>query len=80
MKGLALGYRRNLKGGVWYARKHNEGTTQYTFAELGIADDLTDADSVRVLSRDQAVQKAREWFKRRERGQRRDHQEALHCC
>jgi integrase len=62
IKGLALGYRRNLKGGVWYARKLNEGTKQYAFAELGLADDLTDADGVRVLTRDQAVQKAREWF------------------
>jgi integrase len=61
--GLALGYRRNLKGGVWYARRHNEGTLQYTFAELGLADDLTDADGVRVLTRDQATQKAREWFR-----------------
>ena len=63
VKGLALGYRRNRKGGVWYARKLNEGTKQYTFAELGLADDLTDADDVRVLTRDQAVQKAREWFR-----------------
>jgi integrase len=57
-----LWYRRNLKGGAWYARRHNEGTTQYTFAEIGLADDLTDADGVRVLTRDQAAQKAREWF------------------
>ncbi len=63
VKGLALGYRRNRKGGVWYARKLNEGTKQYTFAELGLADDLTAADGVRVLTRDQAVQKAREWFR-----------------
>ncbi len=63
VKGLALGYRRNRKGGVWYARKLNEGTKQYTFAELGLADDLTTADGVRVLTRDQAVQKAREWFR-----------------
>jgi hypothetical protein len=63
LKGLALGYRRNLKGGVWYARRHKEGTIQYTFHELGIADDLTDADAVRVLTRDQAVQSAREWFR-----------------
>lgn len=62
MKGLALGYRRNIKGGVWFARKHDEGTTHYTFAEMGLADDLTDADGVRVLTRDQAAQKAREWF------------------
>lgn len=62
MKGLALGYRHNIKGGVWFARKHREGTLQYTFAEMGIADDLTDADGVRVLTRDQAAAKAREWF------------------
>lgn len=63
LKGLALGYRRNLKGGVWYARKHEAGTTRYTFAELGLADDLADADGVRVLNRDQAVHLAREWFR-----------------
>ena len=63
VKGLALGYRRNRKGGVWYARKLNEGTKQYAFGELGLADDLTASDGVRVLTRDQAVQKAREWFR-----------------
>jgi integrase len=63
MKGIALGYRRNLKGGIWYARRHNEGTLQYSFKELGIADDLTDADGVKVLTRDQAKAAAELWFK-----------------
>lgn len=61
--GLALGYRMGLKGGVWFARRHEEGT-RYTFEQLGIADDRADADGVRVLSRDQANAKAREWFTR----------------
>ncbi|HMH12104.1 MAG TPA: tyrosine-type recombinase/integrase [Edaphobacter sp.] len=63
IKGLAIGYRRGLKGGVWFARRHEEGT-RYSFEQLGIADDLTDADGVRVLTRDQADAKAREWFTR----------------
>jgi len=61
VKGLALGYRRNQKGGVWFARRHEEGT-RYSFEQLGLADDLADADGAKVLTRDQAVQKAREWF------------------
>src|SRR5258708_28095861 len=63
VKGLALGYRRGLKGGVWFGRRHEEGT-RYSFEQLGIADDLADADGVRVLTRDQADAKAREWFTR----------------
>jgi len=59
--GLALGYRRGLKGGVWFARRHEDGT-RYSFEQLGIADDLADADGVRVLTRDQANAKARKWF------------------
>ena len=63
IKGLALGYRKGAKGGSWFARRHEEGT-RYSFEPLGIADDLADADGVRVLTRDQADAKAREWFSR----------------
>src|ERR1700678_4003969 len=59
--GLALGYRKGLKGGVWYARRHDtEGG--YEFERLGIADDVADADGVKVLTRDQAYARARDWF------------------
>jgi integrase len=59
--GLALGYRKGLKGGVWYARRH-DAETGYTFERVGIADDMANADGVKVFTRDQAYARAREWF------------------
>ncbi len=44
MKGLALGYRKGVKGGSWIARRHEDGT-RYSFHPLGIADDAVDADA-----------------------------------
>src|SRR3974390_2918866 len=48
-RGLHLGYRR-LKGkaGTWWAR-HYLGNQQYELEAIGIADDLSDADSVAIL-------------------------------
>jgi integrase len=59
-RGLHLGYRR-LKGkaGTWWAR-HYIGEQEYEIEALGIADDLSDADGVAILSYWQAQDKARE--------------------
>jgi integrase len=59
-RGLHLGYRR-LKGGAgtWWAR-HYLGSQDYESEPLGIADDLSDADGVAILSYWQAQTKARE--------------------
>jgi integrase len=59
-RGLHLGYRR-LKGkaGTWWAR-HYIGEQQYEVESIGIADDLSDADGVAVLSFWQAQTAARE--------------------
>ena len=56
---LHLGYRR-LKGkaGTWWVR-HYIGAQTYEVESLGIADDLSDADGVAVLSFWQAQDKAR---------------------
>ncbi|QHS51726.1 site-specific integrase [Edaphobacter sp. 12200R-103] len=62
--GLALGYRKGLRGGSWIARRH-EGGTKYSFEPLGVADDHADADGIAVLSCDQAQVKAREWATRK---------------
>jgi integrase len=59
-RGLHLGYRK-LKGkaGTWWAR-HYIGGQQYDMEALGIADDLSDADGVAILSYWQAQDQARE--------------------
>lgn len=59
-QGLHLGYRR-LKGraGTWWAR-HYVGDQTYTTEGIGPADDLSDADGVRILDYWQAQKKARE--------------------
>jgi hypothetical protein len=54
---------RRDKGGTWIAR-HYAPETGRRYAALGIADDLADADGVRVLSFAHAQERAREWFKR----------------
>jgi integrase len=61
---LALGYRKGKRGGMWIARRHEQGA-KYSFEPLGIADDVADADGIQVLSFDQAKVKAAEWFKRK---------------
>jgi integrase len=62
-KGLHLGYRRHRsdnghKAGAWIARFY-VGDQQYKEEQLGIADDLSDADGVKVLDYWQAVDTAR---------------------
>lgn len=60
-KGLAVGYRKGKTGGTWIARYFNAADGQRAKHALGLADDAEPADGERVLSFDQAAQKAREW-------------------
>ena len=64
MEKLALGYRKGIRGGSWFARRH-EGGTKYSFESLGTADDVADAAGIEVLTYDQAKTRAEEWFKRK---------------
>jgi hypothetical protein len=60
-RGLHLGYRR-LKGraGTWVARLYvGETGKPYVEEQIGIADDLSDADGIKILSYWQAVDLAR---------------------
>jgi hypothetical protein len=59
--GFQLGYRRGERGGVWRARRYI-GDMKYLEATLGVADDDTDADGVKVLSYRDALKAAREWW------------------
>jgi integrase len=61
--GLAIGYRRGAKGGTWIAR-HYAADAGRRFESLGTADDVVDADGIKVLSFDQAQAAARKWFAR----------------
>jgi integrase len=58
-RGVHVGYRR-LKGkaGTWWARFY-QGDRTYVVEPLGIADDQSDADGVKVLSWSQVVKAAR---------------------
>ena len=59
-RGLHLGYRRlSGKAGTWWAR-HYIGAQQYDLEALGIADDLSDADGVAILSYWHGQDRARE--------------------
>lgn len=59
--GLALGYRRGIKGGIWFARRYLDARS-YERHRIGIADDRTDADGVTVLSYADAITAARSWW------------------
>lgn len=60
----ALGYRRGVKGaGTWIARLYcPEAAPKQRQKALGVADDLSDADGVEILSFAQAQAVARKWF------------------
>lgn len=60
-KGLAIGYFKGSTGGTWIARHFSIETGRRKSA-LGLADDIADADGVRVLSFDQAAQAALKWY------------------
>jgi integrase len=58
-RGLHLGYRRLSEGaGAWIVRRYL-GNQKYDERRIGIADDYSDADGVKVLDYWQAVDKAR---------------------
>jgi integrase len=60
--GLAIGYRKSESvGGVWFARKHREGTTKYIFQRIGLADDTQPANGTTVFSYEQTVKEAEKW-------------------
>ncbi|MDP4024035.1 site-specific integrase [Methylobacterium sp. NEAU 140] len=63
--GLQLGYRRGDRGGVWRARRYVDG--RYLETTLGVADDETDADGVKVLTFRHALAAARSWWQAEER-------------
>ncbi len=63
--GLQLGYRRGDRGGVWRARRYVG--TRYLETTLGVADDETDADGVKVLGFRHALAAARTWWQAEER-------------
>lgn len=57
-KGLAIGYRKGAKGGVWLCRRLVEG--KYLWDRIGTADDHQDANGLDVLDYKQAHYKALE--------------------
>jgi integrase len=70
-EGLAVGYRKGVKGGTWIAR-HYSTEHGRRYHSIGTADDIADADGAHVLSFAQAQEVARKWFAhlaRHDRGQ-----------
>lgn len=65
--GLALGYRRNAKGGSWIARRRDGDTKAYQEHKIGPADDVQDSDGVAVFSFREAQDAARKWWQAEER-------------
>jgi integrase len=59
-KGLRLGYYRGSACGTWIGRRYRGGSSYDTTA-LGPADDLADADAIKVLNFWQAQAAARGW-------------------
>ena len=59
--GLAVGYRKGVKGGSWIAR-HYSPEHGRRYHSIGTADDIADADGAHVLSFAQAQEAARKWF------------------
>lgn len=59
-KGLRLGYYCGSAAGTWIGRRYRGGSVYDTTA-LGLADDLTDADGIKVFDFWQAQTAARRW-------------------
>lgn len=57
----------NGASGSWSARWRHPDTGKFEQLKLGVADDFTDADGVKVLDYAAATERAGEWFKERER-------------
>jgi integrase len=62
--GLFLDYYKGRKDSTWYGRRYI-GNAEYERGQLGIADDLQDANGTNVLSFDQAQDAARSWANRK---------------
>jgi integrase len=60
-EGLAVGYRKSVKGGTWIAR-HYSAENGRRYQSIGTADDIADADGAHVFSFPQAQEAARKWF------------------
>lgn len=65
--GLALGYRRNKRHGVWIARRWDSASERSHESAIGKADDILDADGQTVFSFSQAQEQARIWWQKSER-------------
>lgn len=65
--GLALGYRRNKKGGTWLARRWDGEKARYREHKIGPTDDVQDPDGLSIFSFSQAQSAARNWWQREER-------------
>ncbi len=66
-QGCHLGYYKGARAASWSSR-YFVGGGRYVEMTLGLADDATDADGIKVLSFSQAQAKAREWFAEQARG------------
>jgi integrase len=62
-KGLRLGYYRGATAGTWIGRRYL-GNGSYETDPLGLADDTTDADDLKVLDYWQAQEAVRRWAER----------------
>jgi integrase len=62
-KGLRLGYYRGATSGTWIGRRYL-GNGSYATEPLGLADDTTEADEVKVLDYWQAQEVIRRWAER----------------
>ena len=64
-RGCIFGYRKGSRGGIWLAKWSQPGKNATRLQmNLGIADDVLDANGLTILNFDQAQAKAREWFDR----------------
>ena len=62
-KGLRLGYYRGATAGTWIGRRYL-GSGSYETDPLGLADDTTEADDLKVLDYWQAQEAVRRWAER----------------
>jgi integrase len=62
-KGLRLGYYRGATAGTWIGRRYL-GDASYETVALGLADDTTEADGLKVLDYWQAQEAVRRWAER----------------
>lgn len=68
-EGCHIGYYRGARGGKWVARYRQPGSANgYVKERIGEADDVRDADGVKVLDWSQAQKAAHDWFADKARG------------